>query len=325
MTSHRFISLLACACIAFAHALPAHAQAWPTRPLKLILPFPPGSATDGASRHIAAELQKTLGQPVVIDNQPGADGIVAAQSAKRAAPDGYTYFVSTNSAHGVNPHIYKDLPYDAEKDFDPVAGFIRIPLVMLVRKDFPADDVAGFLRAAAQRGTAKPMSFGTGNTSSRVAAELFRVSSGIAMFDVPYRGTPQALADLAGGQLDMVIVDPYASMGLVGGGQIKPLAVTDRARLPLLPNVPTMAEAGRKDVEVVTWAAMFAPARTDPAIVDRVNREINRILDSAATRDYIHRMGATPLVATPAELRTFVTGEIERWGKLVDLARIPRK
>jgi tripartite-type tricarboxylate transporter receptor subunit TctC len=305
--------------------LAAPAQSYPDRVIKMILPFPAGSATDGAARHIAAELQKSLGQPVIIDNQPGADGIVAAQNARRAAPDGYTLFVSTNSAHGVNPTLYKDLPYDAEKDFEPVGGLIRIPLLMLVKKDFPADDVAGFVKVAKERAATKPLSFGTGNTSSRVAAELFKVSAKIEMFDVPYRGTPQALQDLAGGQIDVVIVDPFSAMGLINGGQLKVLAVTDATRLPLLPNVPTMAEAGYKDVEIVTWAAVFAPAKTDPTIVDRLNKEINKSLGTPQTKDYIYKMGATPMVTTPGELRSFVTSEIARWGKLVEVARIPKK
>ena len=143
--------LVATLVLVAALPLPAAAQPYPNRVIKMILPFPAGSATDGASRFIAAELQKNLGQPVVVENQPGADGIIAAQNAKRAAPDGYTLFVSTNSAHGANPAIYTNLPYDPEKDFEPVAGLIRIPQLMAVKKDFPADDVAGFVKIAKER------------------------------------------------------------------------------------------------------------------------------------------------------------------------------
>lgn len=301
------------------------AQSFPTRPIKLILPFPAGSATDGVSRYIATELQKSLGQPVVIDNQPGADGIIAAQAAKRAAPDGYTLFVSTNSAHGVNSAIYANLPYDPEKDFDPVAGLITIPQLMVVRTDFPANDVAAFVKLGKERGSSKDLTFGSGNTSSRVAAELVKLAGKFPMTEIPYKGTPQALQDLVGGQIDMFFADPFAAMGLISGNKIKVLAIADATRLPALPNVPTMAEAGFPDVKVVSFVAVFAPAGTDHAIVDRLNREINKILELPQTKDYLQKVGALPLVLSPAELRKFVSGEIVRWAKLVEIARIPKK
>jgi len=301
------------------------AQTFPTRPVKMILPFPAGSATDGVSRYIAAELQKGLGQPVVIENMPGADGIIAAQAAKRAAPDGYTLFVSTNSAHGVNSAIYTSLPYDPEKDFDPVAGFIQIPQLMVVRADFPANDVASFVRLGQSRPAGKDLTFGSGNTSSRVAAELVKLGGNVAMTEIPYKGTPQALQDLMGGQIDMFFSDPFAAMGLIEGNKIKVLAVADVKRLPALPKVPTMVEAGLPDVKVVSFVALFAPSNTDPEIVTRLNREVNRILEQPQTKDYIQKIGATPLVLSPAELGRFVSGEIARWGKLVEIARIPKK
>lgn len=317
--------MLATLVLAVAVPLSAAAQPYPNKVIKMILPFPAGSATDGVARLIGAELQKSLGQPVVVENQPGADGIIAAQNAKRAAPDGYTLFVSTNSAHGANPAIYTNLPYDPEKDFEPVAGLIRIPQLMVVRKDFPAEDVAGFVKIAKERGPKQEMTFGSGNTSSRVAAELLKVAAKIPMSDIPYKGTPQALQDLAGGQIDVFFVDPFAGMGLITGGQIKALALTDTSRLPLLPKVPTMAEAGYKDVQIVSFAAVFVPAKTDAVIVDRLNKEINKILEKPQTKEQIQKMGATTLEMTPSELRSFVSAEISRWGRLVELAGIPKK
>ena len=317
--------------IAFAIALVAWlplaavAQAYPDRPIKMILPFPAGSATDGTARYIAEELRKSLGQPVIIENQAGADGNIAAQAAKRAAPDGYTLFMSTNSAHAVNKTLYTNLPYDPEKDFEPVAGLIRIPLTVLVRKDFPADDLAAFVKLAGQRAATKPLSFGSGNTSSRVAGELLKASAKIDMIHVPYRGTPQALTDLVGGQIDLLIVDPFSSMGFVNNGQLKAFGVTDNVRHPLLPNVPTMAEAGYKDVELVTWAALFAPARTDNAIIQRLNREINKILTKPEAKETLQKMAMTPMVMTPGELRSFVSAEIARWGRYIELAGIAKK
>jgi len=314
------------ATVALVAALPwVPAQAYPDRPIKLILPFPAGSATDGTARVIAEDLRTSLGQPVIIENQAGADGNIAALNVKRAAPDGYTLLMSTNSAHAVNKTLYSNLAFDPEKDFEPVAGLISIPLTLLVRSDFPADDVAGFLRLAKQRSGSRPLSFGSGNTSGQVAAALLESAAGIEITVVPYRGTPQALTDLVGGQIDALLADPYSSMGFVNSGQLKVLAVTDDVRHPLLPKAPTMAEAGFKDVRVVTWAALFAPAKTDPAIIDKLNKEVAKSLSKQETKDAVQKMAMTPMLMSPAELRSFVQKEIERWGRLVKLAAIPKK
>jgi len=302
------------------------AQSYPDRPVKLILPFPVGSATDGVSRFIADELRKSLGQTLVVDNRAGADGIIAAQAVKAASPDGYTLMVSTNSAHGTNPALYNTLPYDPERDFEPVAGIMRIPQLLVVRKDFPASDVDSLVKLAKERNAAgKPLSFGTGNTSSRIAAELLKSAGGIELINVPYRGTPQALTDLIGGQIDIFFSDPFAAAGSIAGGQVKALGVTDATRVPLMPNVPTMTEAGYKSVALVSWVAVFAPAKTDPAIVNRLNADINKILASPQGMDFIHKMGASTMATTPTQLRGFVSSEIARWGQLISAAGIPKK
>jgi tripartite-type tricarboxylate transporter receptor subunit TctC len=305
--------------------LPASAQPYPNRAIKMILPFPAGSATDGIARYIAEELRKSLGQPVIIENQAGADGNLAAQNVKRSEPDGYTIFLTTNSTHAVNPTLYKQLPYDPEKDFEPISGVMRILQMMCVRKDFPTEDLAGFIRVAKERAATKPLTYGSGNTSSRVASELLKASANIEMTHVPYRGTPQAITDLLGGQIDMFFADPFAGVSLVNEGQLKVLAVTDTRRLPLLPEVPTMAEAGYKEVEIVSWAAMFVPAKTNPVIVDRLNKEVNEILKKPEATEYLQKMGATPMPTTSSELRSFVTSEIARWARFLDIADIPKK
>ncbi|WP_454739278.1 Bug family tripartite tricarboxylate transporter substrate binding protein [Cupriavidus necator] len=307
-------------------ALPLSAQAqYPERPIKLILPFPAGSATDGAARYIAQDVGKALGQPMVIENHAGADGIIAAQLAKRAAPDGYTLFVSTNSAHGSNPALYNNLPYDPVADFVPVAGLIRIPITLVVKKDFPADDVAGFVKLARQRSSAKSLSYGSGNTSNRVAAELIKATAKIEMINVQYRGTPQALNDLLAGQIDVMFVDPYSAMGFIKAGQVKVLAVLDSVRHPLLPDVPTMSEAGYKDTQVVTWAAAFAPAKTSQDVVNRLSHAFRQSLAKAQTLEALRRMAMTPMEMSASELRGFVASELSRWQKLVELAGIPKK
>ncbi len=307
-------------------ALAATAADYPDRPIKMVLPFPAGSATDGVTRVIAGDLLKELGEPVIVENQAGADGIIAAQFVKRATADGYTLFVSTNSAHGSNPALYNHLPYDPEKDFVAVAGLIRIPLALMVRKDFPANDVATFVKVAKQRaGAGKPMSYGAGNTSNRVAAELTKKAAGLEMTRIPYRGTPPALQDLISGQVDVMFVDPFSAMAFIHSGQLKVLAVMDDKRHPMLPNVPTMEEAGYKNTAVVSWAAVFAPAGTPPAVVDRLSKAINHSLALPATEAAIQRMAMSPMVMTPIQLRDYVHGEIPRWGKLVDIAAIPKQ
>lgn len=317
--------LAALALSLFAGLMPAWAQNFPERPIKLVAPFPPGSATDAVARMIAEEMRKGLGQTVIVENQAGADGVIAAQAVKRAAPDGHTLMISTNSAHGSNKALYAQLPYDPEKDFEPIGGVMRIPQLMVVRKDFPANDIAGFVQLARSRTGTQSYSFGTGNTSSRIAAELLKGSAKIEMTAVPYRGTPQALQDLVGGQIDLFFADPFAASALMSSGQIKALAITDTSRLATLPDVPTMAEAGHRTVELVSFVAIFAPARTDPVIVDRLNKELNRVLALPQFREFLTKMGAVPMVTTPAELRSFVSTEVARYVRLVEMAGIPKK
>jgi tripartite-type tricarboxylate transporter receptor subunit TctC len=319
--TRQLAKLVLLACLPLA----ASAQGYPTRPIKLIIPFPAGSVTDGAARFMANEMQKGLGQPIVIENQTGADGIIAVQNAKRAAPDGYTLFMGSSSTMSFNPAFYRELPYDADKDFEPVGGLYRVPMMLGVRKDFPADDLAGFIKIAAQRAATKPLSFGSGNVSNQLATELLKASTKMELIQVPYRGTPQALQDLVGGQIDAMFVDPLSSTAFVKGGQIKGLALTDSTRVPMLPNVPTMAESGHKEVEVSSFAGFFAPAKTDPAIIDRLSKEITNVLQKTQTKEFIQDAGATPLPMSPSELRGFVRSEISRWQKVVDAAGIPKK
>lgn len=309
--------------LALAAPVMALAQAYPHKAITMVLPFPAGSATDGVARFVAEELRKALGQPVIIENKPGADGIVAAQHVMRSEPDGYTLFVTTNSTHAVNPTLYRQLPYDAVTDFTPVAGLIRIMQMLCVRSDFPADDVAGFVKVAQTSST--PLSFGSGNTSSRVAGELLKHDAKLKLDHVPYRGTPQAVTDLVGGHIKLFFADPFAAISLINDGKLKALAVTDRTRLPLLPNVPTMMELGYKDFEVVSWVAAFMPAKADPAIVAKLNTEINTILARPDSKAFIEKMGATVMPTSAAELGTYVKSEIKLWARLIDVSGLEKK
>ncbi len=301
----------------------AFAQDYPSRTVTLVLPFPAGSATDGIARHIAEQLQTNLKQPVIIENKPGADGIIAAQHAMRAEPNGYTVFVTTNTTHAINPALYEKLPYDPVKDFLPVGGLMQIPSMLCVKREFPAKDLAGFLELA--RARPQPLLYGSGNMSSRVSTELLKSMAKIDMTHVAYRGSPQAITDLLGGHIDVYFADPFSAMSLVNEGSLRALAVTDRQRSPLMPDVPTMIELGYRDFQVVSWVAAFLPARTDPAIAARLNREINAILARPETRAFIEKIGASVMPTSPEALGQFVQSEIAHWGRLMANAGIERK
>jgi tripartite-type tricarboxylate transporter receptor subunit TctC len=225
---------LACPC--------ASAEPYPSQRLTLIVPFPPGSATDSVTRHLAESIRGATYVAVVVENKPGADGNLAALAVLKAEPDGYTAFVTTNSTQAANASLFNSLPYDPKTDFAPVAGIMTIPMMLAVRPDFPARDVAEFVELAKKR--EKPLSFGSGNTSSRGAAELFRFREGIHMQHVPYRGMPQALTDVISGQIDCVFADPASAQGLLRAGQLRALAVTGPQRIETMPDLPTIAESG---------------------------------------------------------------------------------
>ena len=220
----------------------ASAEPYPSQRITLIVPFPPGSATDSVTRHLAESIRAATNATVVVENKPGADGNLAALAVLKAEPDGYTAFVTTNSTQAANINLFNSLPYDPKADFAPVAGIMTIPMMLTVKADFPARTVAEFVELAKKR--EKPLSFGSGNTSSRGAAELFRYRQAIEMQHVPYRGMPQALTDVMVGQIDCVFADPASAQGLVQDGKLRALAVTSAKRLETMPDLPTVAESG---------------------------------------------------------------------------------
>lgn len=321
-----FLGFILTTLVATTLPLTVAAQAYPARPVKLIVPFPAGSSADASARLMGGELARKLGQAFVVENLPGADGIIGAEAAKRAAPDGYTLFLSTNSTHAANLSLYNKLPYDPEKDFAPIAGFVSVPMILLVKGDFPAQDVAGFLRIASQRAASgKALNYGSGNTAGQVAAALLRSATKTATNHVPYKGSPQALQDLVAGHIDFIFTDAFTPLALVNDGRIKALGVADQKRHPLYSQVPTMAEAGFADVHVVAWNGFFAPAKTDPAIVARLNKEMNEVLSKPETIETLQKMALTPMKMTSTELGAFVSTEIVRWKNNAELAGLEKK
>jgi tripartite-type tricarboxylate transporter receptor subunit TctC len=301
----------------------AAAEPYPFQRLTLIVPFPPGSATDSVTRHLAESIRAATGATVVVENKPGADGNLAALAVLKAEPDGYTAFVTTNSTQAANISLFNSLPYDPKADFAPVAGIMTIPMMLTVKSDFPAKSVAEFVELAKKR--QKPLSFGSGNTSSRGAAELFRFREGIEMQHVPYRGMPQALTDVMGGQIDCVFADPASAQGLVLDGKLRALAVTSSTRLETMPNLPTIAESGLPGYELTAWVGVFVRTKTPSEIIARLNGLITGFVNSAEAKNYLTTIGATPFPSTPEELGAFQETDTKRWAEIVETAKIEKK
>jgi len=301
----------------------ASAEPYPSQRLTLIVPFPPGSATDSVTRHLAESIRSATNVPVVVENKPGADGNLAALAVLKAEPDGYTAFVTTNSTQAANVSLFNSLPYDPKTDFAPVAGIMTIPMMLAVKPDFPAGTVAEFVEFAKKR--QRPLSYGSGNTSSRGAAELFRFREGIDLQHVPYRGMPQALTDLMGGQIDCVFADPASAQGLVQDGKLRMLAVTSSKRLETMPELPTIAESGLPGYELTAWVGVFVRAKTPPEIVARLNSLVTAFVNSPEARKYLVAVGATPFPSTPQELGAFQETDTRRWAEIVETAKIEKK
>lgn len=312
------------ACLALLLFAPAVAQdGFPTRPVTVVVPFPAGSATDAVARKLAENLREQLGQSFVVENRAGADGIVAARAVAGAAPDGYTLLVTTNTTHSANPSIYRQLPYDPEKDFTSVGGIIKIPFMLAVRPEFPAGDLAGFLKAA--KAANPKLSYGSGNTGSRASGEMLKSRAGIDMLHVPYRGSPQAITDLIGGRIDVFFPDPASGLGMIQEGKMKILAITGDKRVKTLPDVPTMEEQGVPNYRIVAWVAMFGPAGLPTAVTTKLNEAINKSLAEPDMTSFVDKIGSDLFPTSPAGLAAFVKEDAARWVEIVETAQIERK
>jgi tripartite-type tricarboxylate transporter receptor subunit TctC len=317
MKKHALLLALAAA-VAGAPAL-TWAQDYPARPVKVIVPFPAGSGTDIIARRVADKLQRLLKQPFVIDNKAGANGIIAAQAAAAAEPDGYTIFISSLSTQATNISLYKSLPYNAQKDFAPVSGIVTNTLILTARPDFPENDVAGLIKMA--KASPQALKFGSGNTSSVVGNASFKALTGADVLDVPYKGTPQVLTDLMGSRIDLYFVEGASALSMIEAGKIKALAVAG-PKIASLPKVPTMQQAGLPGLRLVTWIAAFAPARTPKHVVDKLNAAIVQIVNDKDEIAYFESIGSQAFPTTPDELGQFVGKETIYWGELIKKAGI---
>jgi tripartite-type tricarboxylate transporter receptor subunit TctC len=294
----------------------AQAETYPSRPIRLVVPFPPGGPTDVLARIVAPRLAEKLGQPVIIDNKPGASGMVGADAVAKSAPDGHTVLVNA-SIHVINPSLYPKQPYDAIADFAAVSNLADVPLVLAVNPKVAARSVKELVALA--KAAKPPLAFASaGNaTSQHLSGEAFKAAAGIDMLHVPYKGSAPALTDLIGGQVQLMFDSMPSSMPFVKSGAVRALAVTTSRRSSALPDVPTIAEAGYPQFSMSTWYGVWAPAATPAAIVQRLSSEIAAIVRLHEVRAQFEKLGAEPVGNTPAEFTAFTKAELGKWAAIV--------
>jgi tripartite-type tricarboxylate transporter receptor subunit TctC len=310
--------LFACAAL-LAIAGAARAD-YPDKTITFVVPFAAGSATDQLARALGQEVTQTTKQAVVVDDKPGASGFIGAEIVKKAAPDGYTVFITTNTTHAANEHLFKKLPYDPVKDYMPVTGLGKGGQIMIVNLSVPAKSVAEFIALAkAQPGK---ISFGSGSSSSRVAGEMFQQMAGIDLLHVPYKSNPLAINDLLGGQINMMITDMATGLPQVKGGKVRALGVSTAKRSPLAPDLPTISEAGLKGYEMSFWFAAYVPAHTPPAIVAKLHDVLVQAAKGPAMQQFYTSTGTDSFTTTPAELASFQAAESGKWKAIIQKAHI---
>jgi tripartite-type tricarboxylate transporter receptor subunit TctC len=303
--------------VAFALSTFAVAQTWPAKPIKWIVPFAPGGTTDILARTIGEKLTVALGQPVIVENKPGAGGGVGAEFTAKAPPDGYTIMGGTISTHAINASLYKSLPYDPVKDFVPITLIVRLPNLLVVNPDIPAKNVAELITLLkANPGKYSFASSGNG-TSQHLSGELFKSMAGVDMQHIPYKGSPPALQDVVGGQVAMTFDNITTAWPLAKGGKLRALAVTTAKRSAVAPDVPTLSESGLAGYEVGSWQGVFAPAGTPPAVVKRLNAEIVKIINMPDVKEKLIGLGAEPVGNSSEEFAALVKTEVVKWAEVV--------
>src|SRR5687768_9326221 len=297
----------------------AHAQTYPVRAVKLVVPFPAGSATDQIARVVGQQLQESLGQPFVVENKPGAQGSIAATEVARAAPDGYTLMVGTNTPLAANPSLFKKLNYDPVKDFAPIARLGTISFMIMVRPDFPAKSFKEFLSYA--KANPGKLSAGYGSAGSQVSQAMLRSMGGIDFIDVPYKGLPQAITDVLGGSLSFTFADQANALAQIKGGKLRGLAVTSQRRSALAPDVPAIAEEP-PGYELIAWFALVAPANVPQATIARLHDVAAKSLAKPDVKARFDALGTDVAPMNPEELGAFIRAELARWAKMAKAAGI---
>ncbi|KAF1072174.1 tripartite tricarboxylate transporter substrate binding protein [Variovorax sp.] len=307
----------ALALAALATGAMAQTPAWPAKPLRLVVPFPPGGAADLFARLVGTELAQALGQPVIVDNRPGAGGNIGAREVANAPADGYTLMLGTVGTHAINPTLYGNLPYDTRKAFVPVAMVGSVPNVLVVNPALPAKTVAE-LTALAKRSPGKLTMGSSGNGSSiHLSGELYKHLAHVSILHVPYRGGAAALTDLIGGQIDLMFDNLPTSLPHIAKGSLRALAVTGAQRSPLLPEVPTMAEAGLAGYESTAWSGLFVPTGVPAPVVARLHDEVDKALRSERVKARYRDLGADILPMPQPAFDQFVRKEYDKWAEIV--------
>ena len=309
---------LLCLLIGILQVAPLAAQDFPTRPIHLIAPFGPGTATDTVARVLAAELTRLTGQSVVVDNRAGAEGQIGAQAAATAAPDGYTLFVTTQTTQAINQHVYKSLLYDPVKSFAPISALSGGAQMVIVRNELPVKSIAELIALA--RAQPGKLTFGSGNGSARGAAELFKIMAKVDLLGVPYKTQPQVLADLIGGRIDVTFSDFTVGLPPVRDGRARGLAVTSPQRWPGLEQYPTVAESGVPGYASQPWNAAYAPAGTPRPIIDKLNKLIREAVASEAYQRLLSTTLGVPFPGSPEDLAAWQASETVKWGEVVRIA-----
>ena len=299
----------------------ALAQAWPAKPIRLIVSYPPGGGLDTTARLIAPKLAEALGQPVVIENRQGNGGAIGGDVAAKSAPDGYTFLLDASS-HSINPVLQAKMPFNTLKDLAPVSLLLVVPNMLVVHPSFPANSVREFIALIKSRpGQFSFASSGNGS-AQHLAAELFKTQAGLFMVHIPYRGGGPALIDVMGGQVPIYFGNMASASPHVKAGKLKALGLTGSKRSPAMPQLPTIAESGLTGYEVYEWNALFAPAATPQDMIDRMQREAAKALALPDVREKLAALGAEPVGGTPAELDKRRRGEIEKWTAVTKRAGI---
>jgi len=312
-------TVIAAGCSMLAAAtLPALSQsAWPNQPVRFIVPFPPGGGTDSVARLISEKVTTGTGWTLVIDNRPGAGGNIGLDAVAKSKPDGYTIGLGQTANLAINPSLYPHMPYDARKDFVPVALVAGQPLVLVVRAESALHSVADLVAAAKAKPGALSMASAGNGTVGHLGGELFAQRAGVKILHVPYKGAAGAATDLIGGQVDFYFATPQTVVGLLKAGKLRALAVTSMKRVPVLPDVPTVDESGFKGFEATDWKGIVAPAGTPADIVKKINAAVDKALGQPDTLSRLISDGSVPLAATPEQFAQFVKAEAKRWGDAV--------
>lgn len=300
---------------------PAFAQAYPTRPVRIVVPFAAGSATDIIARIVAEDLRATFNQPFVVENKPGASAQIGAEAVAKAPPDGYTLFVTTNTSHSANPFLFKKLPYDPIKDFTPIANIMRIPVVIVVGPKVPVNSL-NELVAYAKANPGK-VSFGYGNSIGQVVGASFAKRTGIDVITVPYKSTPQAITDVLGGQISYSVADFASGQAFIKEGRLKALAVSSAKRSSIMPDLPAMAETkGLEGFDLIAWVGMLGPAGMSKDIVDKLNAAVRKALAKPEVKEKIASFAAEEAPGSAEELAAFLKDQLASWGNSVKEAGI---